>query len=138
MRNSLFRGLVASLFINKRICTTEAKAKELRPIAEKYITWAKKGDLHHRRLAAQHMNSPEAVKVLFNEIGPAFHDRQGGYTRIYKLGKRRGDATDMALIELVGFMGVKADDKGEEAKVKAPRRRKTAKTDEAETVAVAE
>ena len=120
MRRSLFRGLVTSLFMNKRICTTEAKAKEIRPIAEKYITMAKKGDLHHRRLAAEYIASPEAVKVLFDEIGPAFQGRPGGYTRIYKLGKRRGDATDMALIELVGFAG--ADVKAEEVK-KAPRKR---------------
>jgi len=111
-RRALFRNSVTSLFMNKRICTTLSKAKEIRPIAEKLITMAKAGDLHHRRLAAQYIATPEALQVLFNEIGPAFAERPGGYTRILKLGARRGDASEMAIIELVGMEPtVKTDDK---------------------------
>ena len=101
-RRALFRSSVTNLFIHDRIITTESKAKEMRPIAEKLITWAKKGDLHHRRLAAQYILEPEALQRLFDEIGPEYAERPGGYTRIVKLGPRRGDAAPMAVIELVG------------------------------------
>jgi large subunit ribosomal protein L17 len=100
-RRALFRSSVTSLFTYDRIITTEAKAKELRPIAERLITWARKGELHHRRLAAQFVLEPKALKRLFDEIGPMVGDRPGGYTRIIKLGQRRGDAAAMAMIELV-------------------------------------
>ncbi|MEA4883198.1 MAG: 50S ribosomal protein L17 [Clostridia bacterium] len=101
-RRALFRSSVTSLFTHDRIVTTESKAKEMRPIAERLITWAKAGDLHHRRLAAEYVLEPEALKRLFDKIGPAFAERPGGYTRIIKLGSRRGDAAPLALIELVG------------------------------------
>jgi len=101
-RRALFRSSVTNLFIHDRIITTESKAKEMRPIAEKLITWARKGDLHHRRLAAQYVLEPEALQRLFDEIGPEYAERPGGYTRIVKLGPRRGDAAPMAVIELVG------------------------------------
>ncbi|MHB1626799.1 MAG: 50S ribosomal protein L17 [Bacilli bacterium] len=108
-REALFRSLVTDLFMYERIRTTEAKAKELRKLADKMVTLAKRGDLHSRRLAARYVR-PEAVEgemrqnvlqKLFAEIGPRFADRQGGYTRILKLGPRRGDATEMVYIELV-------------------------------------
>jgi len=101
-RRALFRSSVTNLFIHDRIITTEPKAKEMRPIAEKLITWARKGDLHYRRLAAQYVLEPEALQRLFDEIGPEYAERPGGYTRIVKLGPRRGDAAPMAVIELVG------------------------------------
>ena len=101
-RRALFRSSVTNLFIHDRIITTEPKAKEMRPIAEKLITWARKGDLHHRRLAAQYVLEPKALQRLFDEIGPQYAERPGGYTRIVKLGPRRGDAAPMAVIELVG------------------------------------
>jgi len=101
-RRALFRSSVTNLFVHDRIITTESKAKEMRPIAEKLITWAKKGDLHHRRLAAQYILEPEALQRLFDEIGPEYVERPGGYTRIVKLGPRRGDAAPLAVIELVG------------------------------------
>lgn len=101
-RRALFRSSVTNLFIHDRIITTESKAKEMRPIAEKLITWARKGDLHYRRLAAQYVLEPEALQRLFDEIGPEYAERPGGYTRIVKLGPRRGDAAPMAVIELVG------------------------------------
>ena len=101
VRRALFRSSVTNLFINDRIITTESKAKEIRPIAERLITWAKKGELHHRRLAAQFVLEPKALQRLFDDIGPRVADRPGGYTRIIKLGQRRGDAAPMAMIELV-------------------------------------
>ncbi len=118
-RRALFRNSVTSLFTHDRIITTEAKAKELRPIAERLITWAKKGELHHRRLAAQFVLEPKALQRLFNDIAPMVGDRPGGYTRIVKLGQRRGDAASMAMIELVDAPAATvatADDKKATAK----------------------
>jgi large subunit ribosomal protein L17 len=97
----MFRSLVTALFRNDRIRTTQVKAREVRPIAEKLITLAKRGDLHARRQAAGMILDPAVLQRLFDEIGPRYQDRQGGYTRIVKLGQRRGDAAPEALIELV-------------------------------------
>ncbi len=90
-----------SLFRHERITTTTARAKELRPYAERLISLAKRGDLHARRLAARRIADREVLGKLFDEIGPRYEGRPGGYTRILKLGNRKGDAADMALIELV-------------------------------------
>jgi large subunit ribosomal protein L17 len=108
-RKALFRSLVTDLFLYERIQTTEAKAKELRAIADKLITLAKRGDLHARRQVAAYVRpeianeetGQDVVQKLFSEIAPRFNDRNGGYTRIYKLGPRRGDAAPMVIIELV-------------------------------------
>ncbi len=100
-RKALFRTLATELFRHERIKTTEAKAKTIRPIAEKLITLACRGDLHSRRLAARELSDPAILQKLFDEIGPRMQEREGGYTRIYKLPPRRGDAAKMALIELV-------------------------------------
>ena len=101
-RKATLRNMATELFRQERIETTEAKAKELRPYAEKLITLARRGDLHARRVAAQRMRPDrEVLGKLFDEIGPRFEDRPGGYTRVLKLGHRKGDAADMALIELV-------------------------------------
>lgn len=100
-RKATLRNMAASLFRHERIETTTAKAKELRPFAERLITLAKRGDLHARRLAAQKIPDREVLGKLFGEIGPRFSERPGGYTRILKMGNRRGDAAEMALIELV-------------------------------------
>ena len=100
-RKALFRNLTTELFRHNRIKTTEAKAKAVQPIAERLITLARRGDLHARRLAAREIYDPAVLQKLFNEIGPQMEDRPGGYTRIYKLGPRWGDAANMALIELV-------------------------------------
>lgn len=94
------RNMATSLFVHERIRTTEAKAKELRPFAEKLITLARKGDLHSRRLAGRHIADRDALHKLFEEIGPRFEGRPGGYTRILKLGARKGDGAELALIEL--------------------------------------
>ncbi|MEM9282852.1 MAG: 50S ribosomal protein L17 [Verrucomicrobiota bacterium] len=104
-RESLLRNLASSLIEHKQIRTTLAKAKALRPFADKLVTLAKNNTLHSRRRAIALLGSNDlakrSVKVLFDEIGPASADRQGGYTRIIKLGQRRSDSAPMALIEWV-------------------------------------
>lgn len=102
-RKAMFRNMVTSLFEHERIVTTTEKAKELRPIAEKMITLAKKGDLHARRQALSYIRSKDIVEKLFTDIKDSFADRKGGYTRILKTGVRKGDAASMAIIELVGY-----------------------------------
>jgi len=93
--------MVTSLFKSERIETTEAKAKELQPIADKLVTLAKRGDLHARRQAASYLTDEDVLKKLFDVIGPRYGDRAGGYTRVVRLGTRRGDAAPMVLLELV-------------------------------------
>jgi len=100
-RKALYRNLVTALFKHERIETTVPKAKEARSLAEKLITFAKRGDLHARRQAARRINEPEILQKLFAEIGPRYADRPGGYTRILRLGPRRGDNAELALLELV-------------------------------------
>lgn len=100
-RRATLRNMSQSLFIHGRITTTTAKAKELRPYAERLITLARRGDLHARRLAGTKIGNRAVLGHLFDEIGPRFADRPGGYIRILKLGARKGDAADMSLIELV-------------------------------------
>ena len=98
-RKALLRGIVTSLFQHERIETTEAKAKELRKVADKMLT--KRGDLHARRQVMAYMMDEDVVKKLFDEVAPKYKDRQGGYTRIIKAGVRQGDAAPMVIIELV-------------------------------------
>lgn len=100
-RRALLNNMATSLFEHGRIVTTEAKAKELRPFAERLITLARRGDLHARRQAARKLKDPAVLQRLFAEIGPKFAARPGGYTRILKLGHRKGDGADTARIELV-------------------------------------
>ena len=97
----MLRGLVTSVLEHGRIETTEAKAKEVRSMTEKMITLGKEGSLHSRRQALAYITKEDVVKKLFDEIAPKYADRQGGYTRIVKIGPRRGDAAPMAIIELV-------------------------------------
>ena len=97
----LLGNLCTSLFRQGRVRTTEAKAKALRPVAEKLITFAKRGDIHARRQVLKVVTDKGVVHDLFAEIGPRFAERPGGYTRIVKLGPRKGDAAPMALVELV-------------------------------------
>lgn len=100
-RVAMMRNMVTSLFEHGRITTTDAKAKELRPIAEKLITLGKRGDLHAIRLAASYIRDKKIVSKLFKSIAPQYQDRPGGYTRIVKLGFRAGDTASLSLIELV-------------------------------------
>jgi large subunit ribosomal protein L17 len=97
----LLGGLAAQLFQHGRITTTEAKARALRPLAEHLITFAKRGDVHARRQVLRTLTDRDVVHKLFSEIGPRFAERNGGYTRILKLGQRKGDGAPMALIELL-------------------------------------
>ncbi|WP_058305706.1 50S ribosomal protein L17 [Gracilibacillus massiliensis] len=106
-RKALLRGLATDLIVHERLETTEAKAKELRSVVDKMITLGKRGDIHARRQAAAFLYNAEAnenevaVQKLFSDIAGRYEDRQGGYTRVLKLGPRRGDGAEMAVIELV-------------------------------------
>lgn len=100
-RLAMLRNLVTSLLREGRIETTLTRAKETRRIAERMITLGKRGDLHSRRLALAYIYDEDVVTKLFNEIAPKYADRNGGYTRIIKVGPRRGDAAEKAIIELV-------------------------------------
>jgi large subunit ribosomal protein L17 len=100
-RKALLRNLVTSLFRHERVETTTAKAKELRPYAERLITLARRGDVHSRRLAGRKIQDREVLGKLFEDIAPRYEERPGGYTRILKVGHRKGDAAEMSLIELV-------------------------------------
>jgi large subunit ribosomal protein L17 len=97
----MLNNMATSLFKHKRIVTTETKAKRLRPVAERFVTFAKRGDLHARRRVMQSILDKGVVHELFAEIAPLVQERQGGYTRITKLGFRKGDNAPMAVIELV-------------------------------------
>ena len=97
----LLGTLAAQLFTHGRIRTTEARAKAVRPLAEHMITFAKRGDVHARRQVLRRIPDRDVVHLLFSEIGPRYAERQGGYTRILKLGQRPGDGAPMALIELL-------------------------------------
>lgn len=100
-RKATLANMATSLFKHDRIETTEAKAKELRPFVEKLITKARSGTLHARRLAVREIHKRETADKLFQELGPKFARRNGGYTRILKTGHRKGDGAEMARIELV-------------------------------------
>lgn len=104
----MLANLATSLFEHDRITTTEAKAKRLRPLAERLITFAKRGDLHARRQVMAVIRDKDIVHKLFAEIGPKFAERPGGYTRIVKTNPRKGDNAPMAVIELVGPLTAKA------------------------------
>jgi large subunit ribosomal protein L17 len=99
----MLSNLAISVLDKERIETTLPKAKEVRRVVERLISYAKKGDLHARRLAARRVNDKAVLRKLFSEIGPAFKDRNGGYVRVIKTGMRKGDNTLMALVELVGI-----------------------------------
>jgi len=100
-REAMFRNLVTSFLNHEKITTTDAKAKEIRSVAEKMITLGKRGDLHSLRQAASYIREKSVVTKLFSTIAPRYKDRPGGYTRIVKLGVRQGDAASVSIIELV-------------------------------------
>ncbi len=106
-RRALLRGLVTSVIENERIVTTVPKAKAAKPLVEKMITLAKKDTLHARRQAAAFLQTPESVKKLFDKLGTRFGQRTGGYTRVVRLGYRKGDGAETAVLELVGSELVK-------------------------------
>ncbi len=115
-RKALFRNMLLALIRHGRIRTTDAKAKELRRVADRMVTLGKRGDLAAKRRAFDFIRSHTVVKRLFDEIAPRFKERNGGYTRVVKFGWRRGDAAPLSIIEFTGME--------EEAKAKKPRRRK--------------
>ena len=132
------RSLVQALFLNDRIKTIESRAKEIRPDVDKIITWAKKGDLHSRRLAiAALSNDKELVREIFEKVEQGmFADRQGGYTRIMKLGNRKGDNAPMVIMELVTEPVAKKAEKPAAKKV-APKKVEAAEEPKAEEAAEA-
>ena len=132
------KSLVAALFTNDRIKTVEARAKEIRPDVDKIITWAKKGDLHSRRLAIAALGDKELVREVFEKVAQGqFADRNGGYTRIFKLGNRKGDNAPIVIMELCTDPVRKKKDKAEEkpAAKKATKKKATPKAEKKEEVA---
>jgi large subunit ribosomal protein L17 len=130
-RIALLRNLATSLFERERIRTTLMKAKELRPYAEKLITQAKRDDdrLHARRLVAREIHDLTVVKKLFDDLGARYATRPGGYTRILRLGPRRGDGAEMAIVELLGseYKPEKKDEKGKKTEAEKKPEAKAAK-----------
>src|SRR3982750_2917534 len=116
----MLANLASALFEHGRITTTESKAKRLRPYAEHLITFGKRGDLHARRQVLKRLNDKSVVHTLFEEIGPRYANRPGGYTRIVKLGPRKGDNAPMALIELVEPLTVAQEAVGEAERARGP------------------
>jgi large subunit ribosomal protein L17 len=106
-RKALFRGMVTSIIEHERIVTTVPKAKAVKPLVDQMITLAKRDTLHARRQAAAFLETPDAVKKLFDKLGTRFGQRNGGYTRVVRLGWRKGDGAEQAMIELVGSELVK-------------------------------
>jgi large subunit ribosomal protein L17 len=117
-RTAMFRNLVTSLFRHERIKTTTPKAKEIKRFADKFITLAKKGTPHARRQANRDVRDVEVLNKLFDTLGPRFKSRPGGYTRIVRVGRRAGDAAEMAMIELVDRAAPAEADGEEKAKAK--------------------
>ena len=117
-KKALMRNMAAQVIEHKEIKTTTAKAKELRGYVERLITYAKKGTLHHRRLAFKLLQNKGAVHHLFEEVGPAFEGRNGGYTRIIKLGNRKGDAAPISIFQLVGYEKAASAEPAQEKKKK--------------------
>jgi len=138
----MLANLASALFEHGRITTTESKAKRLRPYAEHLITFGKRGDLHARRQVLKRLNDKSVVHTLFDEIGPRYADRPGGYTRIVKLGPRKGDNAPMAIIELVEARTVAQQAVGEAERARgtttAPRKRATGATRESAEALAAE
>ena len=123
----IMANLATALFQHGRITTTQTKAKRLRPLAERLVTFAKRGDLHSRRQVLTVVKDKDVVYTLFDQIGPRYSTRPGGYTRIIKVGPRKGDNAPMAIIELVEELAVPTTTPAKAAKSAAPR--KAAKAD---------
>ena len=120
-RKALLRNLVTSILEKERVRTTLAKAKEARPLAEKMITLARTNTLHTKRQALRFLTKEKTVRKLFEELGPRFSERPGGYTRIVKLGPRIGDGAPMAMFELIGSEYKKKEKKKKEKEAKKPK-----------------
>ncbi|MDY2842627.1 MAG: 50S ribosomal protein L17 [Treponema sp.] len=139
-RRAMSRNMVTSLFRYERITTTCAKAKEVRRAAEKLITRGKVDSVHNRRIAAKFIQDEKILNKLFTELGPRMKDRNGGYTRILKLGFRQGDAADVVILELVDYKLPSEEDKAAKkssAKKEAPAKKTASKAKSAENAAPA-
>jgi large subunit ribosomal protein L17 len=134
-REQMLRNMVASLFRYESIRTTEAKAKEARRLAEKLVTWGKRGDLHARRMVLRYVPSAQMVKKIFDEIAPRFDGRDGGYTRIVKIEARRGDAAPVVLLELTE-KGKEIEEEKATRKAKREARKEARRKAEEEAVAM--
>lgn len=133
-RNLMLRNLVASLFDKESVKTTEARAKEARRLAERIVTWGKKGDLHSRRLALRYIHDAGLIKKVFETVAPRFEGRNGGYTRIVKLANRRGDAAKIVILELTE-KGKEVEDEKAARKAKKEAKRDARKKAEEEAAA---
>ncbi len=122
-RKALLRNLAAQIIHHHQVKTTLAKAKAARSFVERLITYGKKNTVHARRLAFKHLQNRTLVKQLFDDIAPTYVDRHGGYTRIIKLGPRRGDGAQMAILQLVGFEEVVVEEKTKTKKKARPKRK---------------
>jgi len=125
-KKAMMQNLIISLFEHKSIKTTHAKAVEARRFVDRLVTYAKSGSVHHRRLAFKFLQNKEAVKTLFDVIGPACADRPGGYTRIIKLGLRKGDAASISMIQFVDLASMK-DSSNKDESAKKEEKKKTPK-----------
>lgn len=129
-RKAMLRGMVTLLLENGQIETTLTRAKEVRSMAEKMITLGKKNTLASRRAALAYITKEDVVSKLFSEIAPKYANRQGGYTQIFKMGPRRGDAAEMAIVKLIEEAPVAEEKPAEEAPKKKATRKKTEETTE--------
>jgi large subunit ribosomal protein L17 len=127
-RRATLAHLASALFEHKQIRTTTAKAKEARRFAERLITHAKKNTVAARRLVFSKLRRRNVVKVLFDEIAPKFSDRNGGYTRVIKLGRRQGDGAELSVLELVGYEGVQIDKQQKAYEKRAERKKRKQQT----------
>ena len=117
-RNAMLRGMVTLLLANGQVETTLTRAKEVRSMAEKMITLGKKNTLASRRAALAYITKEDVVTKVFNELAPMYADRNGGYTQIFKLGPRRGDGAEMAIVKLIDYVKPEADKKESKKKEK--------------------
>ncbi len=137
-RKATMANLASALLQHKHIQTTDAKARVARRFTERLITLAKQGTLHARRIAFQRLKQKSAVKALFDEVAPRFKDRNGGYTRMVKLGRRSGDGAPVAVLELVGFETAVKKQKDREARVEAKKEKEKKKQKASEKAEKAE
>ncbi|MCG8605027.1 50S ribosomal protein L17, partial [bacterium] len=123
-RKAVLANLAGSLFDHKQVRTTVAKAKEVRKTVDRMITFAKSGSLADRRQVLKTIRNKKLVKTIFEEIAPTYKDRNGGYTRVIRIGNRNGDGADMAVLELVGFEGVQLEKQKARVEAKAKKKEK--------------
>ncbi len=130
-RRALLANLAVALLQHKHIRTTTAKAKEVQSFVDRLITFAKRGTLADRRQVLRHIHDRKVVRNLFDEIAPTYAERNGGYTRVVKLGQRRGDGAELAVLELVGFEGVQQEKQKSREEEKAKKKAKRKEAEEA-------